>query len=113
MAATYTTNGAIYDATASQDTGALSTGIGVGPNYNHSGPFPEQSLTDAAFVADRIGDATDGTVYALGSTYGASKGVRYLQASGTVADGGTVTAGWVNRSGRSLASGDYVWAVAA
>lgn len=113
MPASYTTNGAIYDATASQDTGALSTGIGVGPNYNHSGTVAEQSVTAAAFGAARIGSGTDGVVYALGSTYGTSKGVRYLQASGSVADGAVVTTGWVNRSGRTLNTGDYVWAVAA
>ena len=113
MAATYVTSGAIYDATASQDLGGLSTGIGVGPNYNHSGPFAEQSVTASAFTAARIGDATAGTVYALGSGYGSSKGVRYMQATGTVADGAVVATGWVNRSGRTLNTGDYVWAVAA
>jgi hypothetical protein len=111
MAATYQTDGAICDATASQDTGALSTGIGVGAN--NSGPLAEQSLTAAAFTAARIGDATAGTVYALGASYGASKGARYVQASGSVANGAAVTAGWVNRSGRTMDSGDYVWAVAA
>lgn len=111
MAATYTTDGAICDATASQDTGALSTGIGCGANS--SGAFADQSLTASAFVAERIGGATAGTVYALGASYGASKGTRYVQASGTVANGGVVTAGWVNRSGRALVTGDYLWAVAA
>lgn len=111
MAASYQTDGVISDSTASQDTGALSTGIGVGAE--NSGTKAEQSLTAAAFEAARIGGATAGTVYALGAAYGASKGTRYVQASGSVADGAVVTAGWVNRSGRTLASGDYVWAVAA
>ncbi|CAB4166567.1 hypothetical protein UFOVP840_39 [uncultured Caudovirales phage] len=113
MAASYITSGVISDATASQDTGALCTGIGVGPAFNHSGPNAEQGLTAAAFTAARLGDATAGVVYALGTGYGTSKGVRYVQASGAVADGAVVTAGWVNRSGRALVSGDYVWAVAA
>lgn len=111
MAASYQTNGAICDATASQDTGALSTGIGCGANM--SGPLAEQSLTASAFTASRIGDASAGTVYALGSTYGASKGTRYVQASATVANGAAVTTGWLNRSGRTMDAGDYCWAVAA
>lgn len=110
MAASYTTDGAISDATASQGTGALSTGIGVGPEW--SGAPAQQTATAAAFQAVRIGGAT-GTVYALGAAYGASKGTRYVAASGSVADGAAVTAGWVNRSGRTMASGDYTWAVAA
>lgn len=111
MAATYTTDGVIADATASQDTGALSTGIGVGPEW--SGSPAQQSATASAFTAARIGDAAAGTVYALGAAYGASKGTRYVQASGTVADGAAVVAGWVNRSGRTMVTGDYTWAVAA
>jgi hypothetical protein len=111
MAATYVTDGVIADATASQDTGALSTGIGVGSEW--SGSPAQQSATAAAFTAARIGDATAGTVYALGAAYGASKGTRYVQASTSVADGAAVTTGWVNRSGRTMASGDYTWAVAA
>ena len=111
MAASYQTDGAICDATASQDTGALCTGIGCGAN--NSGPEAEQSLTASAFTAARIGDASAGTVYALGASYGASKGTRYMQASGTVANGGVVATGWVNRSGRTLNTGDYLWAVAA
>lgn len=110
MPATYQTNGAICDATASQDTGALSTGIGCGANS--SSPVAEQSLTASAFVAQRIGNGS-GTVYALGSTYGASKGTRYVVATGAVADGAAVEVGWVNRSGRALVAGDYLWAVAA
>lgn len=113
MPASYQTSGAIADATASQDTGALSTGIGVGPNYNHSGPFAEQSVTAAAFVAERIGGGTAGTVNALGTGYGTGKGLRYVQASGSAADGAAAITGWINRSGRTLAAGDYVWAVAA
>jgi hypothetical protein len=111
MAASYQTNGAISDATASQDTGALSTGIGVGANW--SGQPAQQTATAAAFTAARIGDATAGTVYALGSTYGSSKGTRYVTATGAVADGAAVTTGWVNRSGRAMVAGDYCWAVAA
>ena len=78
-----------------------------------SGPLAEQSLTASAFVAERIGGATAGTVYALGASYGASKGTRYVQASGTVANGAAVTTSWVNRSGRTMVTGDYCWAVAA
>lgn len=111
MTATYATNGVIYDATSSQDTGALSTGIGVGPNW--SGQPAQQSATAAAFEAARIGDATAGTVYALGSGYGSDKGTRYVAASGTVANGAAVTTGWINRSGRTMVAGDYCWAVAA
>lgn len=111
MAATYTTDGVIADATASQDTGALSTGIGVGPEW--SGQPAQQSATAAAFTAARIGDASAGTVYALGAAYGASKGTRYVTASGSVADGSAVVAGWINRSGRTMVAGDYTWAVAA
>lgn len=111
MAASYTTDGAIADATASQDTGALSTGIGCGANS--SGAVPDQSLTASAFTAARIGDAAAGTVYALGASYGSSKGTRYVIATGSVANGAAVTAGWLNRSGRTMAAGDYCWAVAA
>lgn len=111
MAATYVTDGVITDATASQDTGALSTGIGVGPEM--SGPLAEQSLTAAAFTAARIGDATAGVVYTLGAAYGASKGTRYVLATGSVADGAAIVAGWLNRSGRTMVSGDYAWGVAA
>lgn len=111
MAATYVTDGVISDATASQDTGALSTGIGVGPE--NSGPDAEQQVTAAAFTAARIGDATAGVVYTLGAAYGASKGTRYVQASGSVADGAAIVAGWLNRSGRTMATGDYAWGVAA
>lgn len=111
MAATYQTNGAICDATSSQGTGALSTGIGCGANWE--GYPAQQTATAAAFTANRIGDATAGTVYALGSNYGASKGTRYVQATGTVADGGVVVTGWLNRSGFTMNTGDYCWAVAA
>lgn len=111
MAISYVTDGCIADATASQADGALCTGIGVGAPT--SGPKAEQGVTAAAFTAARIGDATAGTVYALGAAYGASKGTRYLLASGAVAIGGVVTAGWLNRSTRALVSGDYVWSVAA
>lgn len=111
MAATYQTNGAICDATASQDTGALSTGIACGANW--SGQPAQQSATAAAFTADRIGGATAGVVYALGSSYGASKGTRYVQASSSVADGAAVVTGWLNRSGRTMVAGDYCWAVQA
>lgn len=110
MAATYVTDGALTDATASQDTGALCTGIGV--SANNSGPVAIQAVTAAAFTAARLGDATAGTVYALGSAYGASKGTRYVQATGSVANGSAVVTGWLNRSGRTMATGDYCWAVA-
>lgn len=59
MPGTYATNGVIADANPSQGTGALSTGIGVGPE--NSGQPPIQSATSAAFVAARIGgDASEG-----------------------------------------------------
>lgn len=111
MSITYVTDGCIADATASQADGALCTGIGVGAN--NSGPKAEQAVTAAAFTAARIGDAAAGTVYALGAAYGASKGTRYVQATGSVANGSAVVAGWLNRSGRTMATGDYCWAVAA
>lgn len=111
MAASYTSSGVIADATASQDTGALSTGIGVGAEW--SGQPAQQSATATAFTAARIGDAAAGTVYALGAGFGADKGTRYVQATGDVADGAAVVAGWINRSGRAMVTGDYTWAVAA
>ncbi len=111
MTATYVTNGAICDATASQDTGALCTGIGVGGN--NASPDPQQTLTAADFTAARIGDATAGVVYGLGSDYGASKGMRYLEADAAVANNAAITPStYVNRTDRAMALGDCAWGVA-
>jgi hypothetical protein len=54
----------------------------------------------------------DGRVNALGTGYGTNKGTRYLVAAGSVANGAAVSGGYLNRSGRTMATGDATWAVA-
>jgi hypothetical protein len=112
MAATFGgASGAIADGHASQGTGALSTGIGVGGNS--SGP-PKAGHADMAadLAIQRIGGATQAVV-ALGTGYGAGKATRYRVATGAVANGAAVAPStYINRSGRALVAGEGVWAVA-
>lgn len=54
----------------------------------------------------------DGSVVALGSTYGLNKGTRYLTAAGAVPVNGVVSATYLNRSPDALVAGQSVWAVA-
>lgn len=109
MAASYQNDGCISDPTASQGTGAVCTGIGIGPESAAADENP-MSVTAGAMTLSYIGGATF-TPVALGSDYGASKNIRAMKASGAVAINAVVSVGWTNRSTRALVANDFVYAV--
>jgi hypothetical protein len=104
--------GAIYDPDATQGTGALSTGIGIGINSVYGPPDAKWGFTvGGAASALRIG----GGLQAMNAIGYAGKGLswRLNDGAAAVADGaampGTTS---LNRSGKSCPVGGYLWAVA-
>lgn len=104
-------------------TGALSTGIGFGINSPVIGPVAPQSIKDAGFTDDvqprlwRIGG--DGSEYIGAFGNGGSRDdgagqffpMKMVTATGAVAVGADVEAGWVNRA-RPMVAGQSVHASA-
>jgi hypothetical protein len=56
--------------------------------------------------------ATGSRVNSLGAAHGTNKGIRNYAASGSVNNGSAVSATYLNRSGRTMVSGDEAWCVA-
>lgn len=109
MAAGANKNGAIADSVVARNfTGALSTGVGIGSV--HAGPAQGFALnTDTTTAIDAIGGTAIDvqSVEASGIT---GKNLKYLQASAGVAVDGVVATGWLNKTGRALTTGEFVWA---
>ena len=100
--------GALFDSTASNGLGGLTTGIGFG---TRSVMLPLQAGIEVNEVPAlaRIGAGTAGVIQACGF---AGKGVAVKTATGTVANGALIVAGWNNQSGRTITTGQSVLAVA-
>lgn len=105
-------NGAIGDPATNQGTGALCTciGFGYGEDYQTSAFVPAAFTTDSKPVVHRIGAAPTEEAFAANFT---SKTLLMKTATGSVAPGAAVVAGWLNRTAFTLASGNFVFAVQA
>jgi hypothetical protein len=96
--------------------GAITQPVVTGGGRNYA-TVPVAVLTSlGAGVGGSITNAlvADGRVVALGVGYGANKGQRYLMTTGPIGNNLAIPGGggYINRSGRALATGDFVWAVA-
>lgn len=78
-------------------------------NRNGSGAGPGAGTLGALVVTVALGSRA----VMLGAAFGTNKGTQRLTATGTVNNGSAVTPStYLNRSGRTMAVGDSVWAVA-
>jgi hypothetical protein len=114
--------GAVYDPTASQATGALCTGIGISdvniktPPYVYTVPgdkaygFTDTALAKCNYIGAPVA-ASDIDAFDTRDTP-SGKALKFLIATATVAIGGVVATGWLNKTGKALAAGDGVWAEA-
>lgn len=84
----------------------------VSGTYTAYQDFTGGSLTS---VTDAGAAGTAGTLetHAFRADGLTNKRIKLLQTSGSVANGGVVTAGWTNRTGVTVPSGKYLWAVEA
>lgn len=108
MPATSTIAGAIADATAARnDTGMLSTGIGIGVTHVSTARNFEPNVNTTADVK-AIGGATLEIQSVSGAITG--KNLKYLlRSAGTVAPDAEIAVGWVNKTGRTINAGEYAW----
>ena len=100
--------GALFDSTGSNGIGGLTTGIGYGIRSVMQ-PLPRGIEANETPALARIGSGAAGVIQACGF---AAKGLSVKTASGTVASGALIVAGWNNQSGRTITSGQSVLAVA-
>lgn len=99
---------AIKDATGSTQLGGLNTLIGVDVGRYHDS-VPHGFVLDTVLVVTRIGGATA----PLEDANFPGKSIQLKQTSGSVANGGVIATGWLNRTGATIPAGKYVFAVAA
>lgn len=97
---------AISDASATAE--GLSTLVGVDTTAVYDAQ-PLNITLNTDVVATRLGGATQ----LVEDPRYPAKAIRLLQTAGSVADGGVVAAGWLNRTGKTVAAGKYLFAVAA
>lgn len=100
--------GALFDSTASNGLGGLTTCIGYGTRAVML-PLPGGIEVHKPPTLARIGGGVDVVVQAVGF---AGKAVSVKTATGTVANNALIMAGWNNQSGRSITTGQSVLAVA-
>ena len=100
--------GALFDSTASNGLGGLTTGIGYGTRAVML-PLPGGIEVNETPALARIGAGAAGVIQAVGF---AGKAVSVKTATGTVANNALIVAGWNNQSGRSITTGQSVLAVA-
>jgi hypothetical protein len=83
-----------------------------GSNYVTAPTVPLTALGAGTGGTVTLTIAADGRSNMLGAAFGTNKGTRYLTATGSVANGAAVTAGYLNRTGSAMVSGDSAWCVA-
>ena len=97
---------AISDASATADGLSTLVGVDTAAIYD-SAPLNIPLNTDV--VATRLGGATQ----AVEDPRYPGKAIRLLQTAGSVANGGVVTTGFLNRTGQTVPAGKFLFAVAA
>lgn len=98
---------AIKDNSATQ-SGGLCTLIGVDTG-RYFDDIPAGLTINTNITATRLGDAT---AQAVEDPRYAGKALQVRLTTGSVADGGVVVAGWLNRTGATVPTGKYLIAVA-
>jgi hypothetical protein len=109
MAAT-AMDGAIQSTRTEKPQGMLNTCIGWSHLWSGA-VLPHGFALNDLPLEKSIGPYSGDQVNDVGAV--AAKGLKLLQASGAVAIDGVVSAGWLNKTGHALATGDYVMAVQA
>jgi len=107
-------SGAGAEVVVTVNSGAIA-GVSVtkpGSNYVTAPTVPLTALGAGTGGTVTLSIAADGRSNMLGAAFGTNKGTRYLTATGSVANGAAVTAGYLNRTGSAMVSGDSAWCVA-
>jgi hypothetical protein len=99
--------GAIMSTRTEKPLGQLDTGIGWSSKFASQVRPGGMDLNDQP-LEYHIGPASPDQINDVSATAG--KGLKFVQASADVAIDGVVTAGWVNKTGRAIKSGEWVMA---
>ena len=100
-------NGALFDPGTENALGGIVSGLGYGSNQVYS-PLPSGIENNESVALPKIGTTSPTNARACGYS---TKTAAVKVASGTVANGAEIVAGFTNRTGKTVTSGQAILAV--